>query len=104
MQVYVATADVESTLARLSDQAPSRPLVVTDITRGDLLLGLSAAGETAVGPHVAGILCTNSAFGQQPMGLRVQRILEVCPCLFSAPTGKPSDTEGQELRVTAGFH
>ncbi len=78
-QVFVATADLETTLAALAEQAPSRPLVVTDIGRSDLLLGLAAANETAPGPHAAGVLCTagGQPGGPRSIGPHVAQILEV---------------------------
>ncbi|CAK0787083.1 hypothetical protein CVIRNUC_010299 [Coccomyxa viridis] len=74
-QVYVATADLDTTLARISDLG-TRPLVVTDRSRSDLLLGLTAASESPVGPHISGILCTNSTKGQADISTYVQHILD----------------------------
>jgi hypothetical protein len=87
----VATADVETTLARLCNQAPLRPLVVTDPSRGDLLLALASASDTVVGPHIAGILCTNSQNALQDIGVHVQRVLEVWPCTPPNPAFPPAD-------------
>ena len=81
MQVAVATADLDTTLARLAARAPSRPLLVTDAGRSDLLLGLAAANGSAPGPHTAGVLCTGGGQGRgQGRGQvapQVKAILEV---------------------------
>jgi len=80
MQVYVATADLDTTLRRLTNLAPQRPLIVTDIGRSDLLLGLTTANESSVGPHVTGVLCTNSEYGRRDISVHVHSILAVrCP-------------------------
>ena len=77
MQVYVATADLDTTLRRLLAYAPARPLLVTDIGRSDLLLGLAAANESVPGPHTAGVLVTNSEQGRREIGPQVKAVLEV---------------------------
>ena len=61
--------------------------VVTDRSRSDLLLGLTAASESPVGPHISGILCTNSTKGQADISTYVQHILDVSP---AAQTSVPS--------------
>lgn len=82
-QVYVATADLDTTLRRLINVTTSaRPLIVTDIGRSDLILGLTSANESTVGPHVTGILCTNSEYGRRDMSPNVHAILQVCPFLY----------------------
>ena len=58
--------------------------VVTDRSRGDLLLGLTAASESPVGPHISGILCTNSTKGQAAISSYVQHILDVRPAFQAA--------------------
>ncbi|BDA50565.1 phosphate acetyltransferase [Coccomyxa sp. Obi] len=76
-KVHVATADLDTTLRRLTDLTTSaRPLVVTDIGRSDLILGLTSANESTVGPHVTGILCTNSEYGRRDMSPHVHAILQ----------------------------
>ncbi len=83
IQVYVATADLDTTLRRLTTVTTSaRPLIVTDIGRTDLILGLTSANESSVGPHVTGILCTNSEYGRRDMSPHVHAILQVCPFLL----------------------
>lgn len=57
--------------------------MVTDIGRGDLLLGLLAASECPVGPHISGILCTNSGKGHRDISPHVQHILNVSPSFNS---------------------
>ena len=73
----MATADLDTTLRRLQAHAPSRPLLVTDIGRSDLLLGLAAANESVPGPHTAGVLCTNGEHARREVGPHVRAILEV---------------------------
>ncbi|CAL8464970.1 g4505 [Coccomyxa elongata] len=76
-KVYVATADLDTTLRRLTTVTTSaRPLIVTDIGRTDLILGLTSANESTVGPHVTGILCTNSEYGRRDMSPHVHAILQ----------------------------
>ena len=58
--------------------------VVTDRSRSDLLLGLTAASESPVGPHISGILCTNSTKGQADISTYVQHILDVSPAAQTA--------------------
>ena len=42
-------------------EAPLRPLVLTAKSRADVVLALAAAHVTGTGPHVAGIILTDSA-------------------------------------------
>ena len=57
---------------------------MTDRSRSDLLLGLTAASESPVGPHISGILCTNSTKGQADISTYVQHILDVSPAAQTA--------------------
>ena len=56
--------------------------MVTDIGRGDLLLGLTAASECPAGPHISGILCTGCGSAQSDISPHIQHILNVRPGLF----------------------
>ena len=73
----MAAADLDTTLRRLQAHAPSRPLLVTDVGRSDLLLGLAAANDSVPGPHTAGVLCTDSEAGRREVAPPVRAILEV---------------------------
>ncbi len=61
--------------------------VVTDIGRGDLLLGLTAASECPVGPHISGILCTSCGSAKSDVSPHIQHILNVS--LSSLPRQHP---------------
>ena len=51
--------------------------VVTDIGRADLLLGLTAASDCPMGPHISGILCASAGDGHKDLSPHVQHILNV---------------------------
>ena len=72
----VASSNLEATLDAVAAAHPARPLVITDVSRGDLIVGLAAAHASAAGPHVSAILAADAS-SPDTVGKRCTAILKV---------------------------
>ena len=94
---------MEKTIADLTARESERTLVVCDASRSDLLLGLSAAHSCRSGPHLAGVLVTDS----QKADKQVARIIKVVLASFLPCVNLSQGTNGSlpnVLLCEAGYY